>query len=101
MSILCVFDAKFYVRKLNPLSIGYAIRLALGADLPEVEQHGFGNLGHSVPGALTLVNATHSGILTPYHSSSPHGLPSRQYGRSPTTLVLRTRITNFRLRKKL
>ena len=54
------------------------IRLGLGPDLPRDDERCPGTLGLSVGRILTVLFATHTGILTSHQSSSPSGLPSSQ-----------------------
>ena len=46
--------------------------LRLRPDLPYVEQRCVGNLGFSVSWILTMIDATHAGILTSQRSTQTH-----------------------------
>ena len=65
-------------RNVRLLSIAYALCLGLGPDLPWVDERCPGSLRLSVGRILTVLFATHTGILTSYQSSGPSGPPSSQ-----------------------
>ena len=71
-------------RNFRLLAIAYALRLGLGPDLPRTDERRPGNLRLSVERILTVLFATHTGILTAKRSSSPYGKPSPRLVRSPT-----------------
>ena len=60
------------------------LRLRLGPDLPRGDERCPGNLRLSVLQFLTVVFATHTGILTSYPSTTPYGIASSKLERSPT-----------------
>ena len=60
------------------------LRLRLGPDLPRVDERCPGNLRLSVLQFLTVVFATHTGILTSNSSTAPFGTASSKLERSPT-----------------
>ena len=59
--------------------------LNLGPDLPWVDEPSPGTLRLSADQILTDLFATHTGILTPWRSSTRSRAPSPPQGRSPTT----------------
>lgn len=60
------------------------LRLGLGPDLPWVDERFPGTLRLSVEGILTLLFATHTGILSSCLSTCPYGQASPMQERSPT-----------------
>ena len=60
------------------------LRLGLGPDLPWVDERCPGTLRLSVEGILTLLFATHTGILSSCQSTCPSGQASPMQERSPT-----------------
>ena len=66
------------------LSISYALCLGLGPDLPWDDDRCPGTLRLSVEGILTLLFATHTGILSSCLSTCPSGQASPMQERSPT-----------------
>ena len=64
------------------------LRLRLGPDLPRVDERCPGNLRLSVLQFLTVVFATHTGILTSCRSTVPYKTASAQQERSSTTQPL-------------
>ena len=77
-------DKAMQYRNLHLLSIAYASCLGLGPDLPWVDERCPGSLRLSVGRILTVLFATHTGILTSAPSSCPSGQPSSHAERSPT-----------------
>ena len=69
------------------LSISYAPCLGLGPDLPWDDDRCPGTLRLSVEGILTLLFATHTGILSSCLSTCPSGQASPMQERSPTQLT--------------
>ena len=63
------------------------LRLGLGPDLPWVDERCPGTLRLSVEGILTLLFATHTGILSSCLSTCPSGQASPMQERSPTQLT--------------
>ena len=63
-------------RNFSLLSIAYASRLCLGPDLPRGDERCPGTFRFSVGRILTVLFATHTGILTSYPSSCPYSQPS-------------------------
>ena len=82
VSLHCSNDLKRY-RNINLLSIAYAFCLGLGPDLPWVDERCSGNLRLSVEQILTVLFATHTGILSCISSSAPSGTPSVGYTTLP------------------
>ena len=72
---------------INQLSISYALCLGLGPDLPWDDDRCPGTLRLSVEGILTLLFATHTGILSSCLSTCPSGQASPMQERSPTQLT--------------
>ena len=64
------------------------LRLGLGPDLPWVDDRCPGTLRLSVEGILTLLFATHTGILSSCLSTCPSGQASPMQERSPTHVSL-------------
>ena len=73
---------------INQLSISYALCLGLGPDLPWDDDRCPGTLRLSVEGILTLLFATHTGILSSCLSTCPSGQASPMQERSPTQLTI-------------
>ena len=71
-------------RNVRLLSIAYALCLGLGPDLPWVDERCPGSLRLSVGRILTVLFATHTGILTAIQSTAPYGTASPRMVRSPT-----------------
>ena len=63
------------------------LRLGLGPDLPWDDDRCPGTLRLSVEGILTLLFATHTGILSSCLSTCPSGQASPMQERSPTQLT--------------
>ena len=64
------------------------LRLGLGPDLPRVDDRCPGTLRLSVEWILTILFATHTGILSSCLSTCPSGQASPMQERSPTQLAL-------------
>ena len=71
-------------RNFRLLSFAYACCLGLGPDLPRADDRCPGNLRLSVGRILTVLFATHTGILTAALSTCPSGHASPMAVRSPT-----------------
>ena len=71
-------------RNFRLLSFAYACCLGLGPDLPRADDRCPGNLRLSVGRILTVLFATHTGILTAMRSTCPYGHASSLMVRSPT-----------------
>ena len=71
-------------RNFRLLSFAYACCLGLGPDLPRADERCPGNLRLSVGRILTVLFATHTGILTAALSTCPSGHASPMAVRSPT-----------------
>ena len=71
-------------RNFRLLSFAYASCLGLGPDLPRADDRCPGNLRLSVGRILTVLFATHTGILTAALSTCPSGHASPMAVRSPT-----------------
>ena len=82
VSLHCSNDLKRY-RNINLLSIAHAFCLGLGPGLPWVDERCSGNLRLSVEQILTVLFATHTGILSCISSSAPSGTPSVGYTTLP------------------
>ena len=73
-------------RNIRLLSIAYACCLGLGPDLPWDDERCPGSLRLSVGRILTVLFATHTGILTAILSTAPSGTASPRMVRSPTQI---------------
>ena len=71
-------------RNFRLLPFAYACCLGLGPDLPRADERCPGNLRLSVGRILTVLFATHTGILTAIQSTAPYGTASPRMVRSPT-----------------
>ena len=71
-------------RNFRLLPFAYACCLGLGPDLPRADERCPGNLRLSVGRILTVLFATHTGILTAALSTCPSGHASPMAVRSPT-----------------
>ena len=74
-------------RNFRLLSFAYACCLGLGPDLPRADDRCPGNLRLSVGRILTVLFATHTGILTAALSTCPSGHASPMAVRSPTHVL--------------
>ena len=82
-------------RNICLLSIAYACCLGLGPDLPWDDDRCPGILMLSVEWILTILFATHTGILTWNRSNAPFGTSSPQFQRSPTQGISCTQHLRF------
>ena len=89
------FNAWYWCRNLNRLSIAYAFPPRLRPDSPTAECPCSGTLGLSTVGVLTPLYVTHPDIRTRYRSTLAHADASLQYRRSPTTGAIMAPIPRF------